>query len=297
MSIASTIAQGRAFLEAIRWHDGRFWASDVFARTIIAVTPAGVVETIALLDEEPCGLGWLPDGALLAVSLDRHRLLRIGSDGTIDTHAVLAGKAAGHPNDMVTDAKGRAYVGMSGFDLSKGEPLRPGAIACVTATGDSRIVADTLLYPNGMVIMADGRTLVVAESFGQRLTAFTIADDGSLGERRVWAMFGDPCTGDVGAFFGGAALVADGLTSDAAGCIWIADAFAGRAVRVREGGAIIASQPGPAGFGVYACMLGGEDGRTLALCANAALDRTDALANRTAHITLFDVSDPHAGRP
>jgi sugar lactone lactonase YvrE len=278
------LTDGWTFLEGPRWHDGRFWVSDFYTRSLLAVSPDGEVETLAEVPGQSSGLGWLPDGDAVVVSMRDQRLLRL-RDGVLSDHADLSGVLTGLVNDMVVDRTGRAYVGSFGFDLFAGEAMAPSAVAIVEPDGAVRLGAGDLLFPNGPVITPDGSTLVVAESFGQRLTAFTIAGDGSLTDRRTWA--------DLS----GAGVVPDGTTLDAEGCIWVADAGASqRAVRVREGGEIVDEVSGE-GANVYACALGGPEGTTLVLCTAPSSDPAEAEAAKGARLVACTVDVPHAGLP
>ena len=272
---------GGGFFEGPRWHEGRWWVSDFLRGLVLAVDPRGVAEEVLRVEGRPSGLGWLPDGSLLVVSMTERRVLRHSPEGRVSVHAELGEHCGGDANDMVVAEDGTAYVGNFGFDFPGGEPA-PTNLVRVDRDGTASVAAAGLLFPNGTVISPDGRTLVVAETFGERLTAFTIADDGSLRDRRAWA--GLP----------GAAP--DGCTLDADGCIWVADPASARCARVAEGGAIVAELAAPEGLRFYACMLGGDDGRTLLLCAAPGFGRKhrDALA---AELLTARVEAPHAGRP
>lgn len=291
------LAGGMSFLESPRWHDGRLWLSDFYTRRVIAVDPAGQVETIAQLDDQPSGLGWLPDGRLLVVSMRDRKLLRREPDGRFVTHAELASVAGGHCNDMVVDAQGRAWVGNFGFDLMGGAPPERARLARVDADGSVTAVADDLCFPNGAVITPDGGTLIVGESFGNRISAFEILPDGRLGPRRDWARFGDPPQpADLMGTIGQLAIAPDGCTLDAEGCLWVADAIGQRVVRVREGQGIV-EQIRTSPMGVFACALGGADGRTLFLCVAPDFDEHARSAAREAQLWTLRVDVPHAGRP
>ena len=274
------IVDGLAFPEGPRWHDGRLWFSDVPAGTVLAMTPDGELETIVEVPATPSGLGWLPDGRLLVVSGGDRRLLRLEADGLVE-HADLSALAPKATNDMVVDAEGRAYVGNWGFDFLAGEPPTGTVLVMVEPDGAARVVAEDLLFPNGTVITPDGRTLVIAETFGARLTAFDVADDGSLSGRRVFAQLQ-----------GGA--VPDGITLDAEGAIWVASPTTNEVLRVHDGGEVAER----VGFdrGAYACMLGGDERRTLFVCTSTALG-TEALEARTGRIEAIEVDVPGAGLP
>jgi sugar lactone lactonase YvrE len=235
-----------AFPEAPRWHDGALWFSDFYTQRVQRVDMKGYCETMVSVPGQPSGLGWLPDGRLLVVSMTDRRLLRLDGQGLTEV-ADLSPLAPFHCNDMVVDAKGRAYIGNFGFDLMTGETPRSTNLILVLPDGQARVVAQDLLFPNGAVITPDGRTLIIGESYASRLTAFDIAEDGSLSGRRVWATLNRAAP--------------DGICLDAEGAIWLASPISREVIRVREGGEVThrIATPGQA----LACMLGGQDRRTL----------------------------------
>src|SRR5215470_15451352 len=177
---------GLAFVESPRWHDDRLWFSDWIARELIAVDLEGRSEVIVRMPSFPFSIDWLHDGRLLVVSGREGLLLRREPEGVLLTHANLTGLSKGW-NEIVVDGRGNAYINGGGFDLMAGEKFAPGMIALVSPNGSARQVADGIAFPNGMVVTPDNKTLIVAESYGKRLTAFDIAGDGSLLNRRVWA--------------------------------------------------------------------------------------------------------------
>jgi sugar lactone lactonase YvrE len=222
------------------------------------------------------------------------RLLRIGADGSLSEHADLNGVLRGWMNDMVVDEMGRAYVGSFGFERDV-EPVCPSGVALVEPDGRARLVADDLYFPNGMVITPEG-ALVVAESRGNRLTAFDIEPDGSLTNRREWARFADrPALEDIERALETATVAPDGIALDAEGCIWVADAAKWRAIRVCEGGEIVDSVERE-GMNVFACALGGHDGRTLALCLSPAMGPATA-DNPRGQLAVVTVDVPGAAFP
>src|SRR4051794_20418762 len=174
------LAEGGAFFEAPRWHDGRWWVSDFYRGAVFAVDPAGHEEEILRVDGQPSGLGWMPDGSLLVVSMKDHRLLRRTPDGEVSEHADISEHCGGHANDMVVDAEGRAYVGNFGFDLMGGGDPVPANLVRVDPDGAVSVAAEDIRFPNGSVITPDGGTLIVGETAAARYTAFDIGDDGSL---------------------------------------------------------------------------------------------------------------------
>ena len=293
----SVVLEGFTFTECPRWHEGRIWVADFYSYRVVSARADGSdMRVEAEVANQPSGLGWLPDGRLLVVSMRDQAVLVRDAAGTLSVHADLSPFVTGHPNDMVVDARGRGYVGNFGFDLMGGAPVSGAALVCVDPDGSARVVAEDLLFPNGSVITPDGGTLIVAETFGSRLTAFDIADDGSLSNRRTWAAFGDaPTTTVLGDALGQLAVAPDGICLDAEGAIWVADALRGRVIRVREGGEIVDEIQTDSG--VFACMLGGDDGTTLFLCSAPDFDEHARAATPEAKVLAVTVDVPHAGLP
>jgi sugar lactone lactonase YvrE len=287
------LVEGYTFLEGPRWHDGRLWLSDFYTHKVIAVTDDGKVEEITTVPQQPSGLGWLPDGTLLVVSMRDRRVLRM-EDGELVEHADLSAVATGHVNDMVVDAQGGAYVGNFGFDLMAGDPFRATPLVRVDPDGTTRVATEDLRFPNGSIITPDGATLIVDETFGNRVSAFDIAADGSLGPRRDWANFGAlPATDDVEELVAAAAVGPDGNCLDADGAIWIADALHNRVVRVAEGGEIL-EEISTGDDGAYACTLGGDDGRTLYVCVAPGFAESERSTTRLGRIVATTVDVPRA---
>ena len=254
------------FLEAPRWHDGRIWFSDFYGYRVSSCREDGAdLRVEAQVPGQPSGLGWLPDGRLLIVSMTDRRVLRREDDGTLVTHADLSSYATGIANDMCVDSRGRAYVGNFGFDLMAGAPIETAALHRVDPDGTVTEVARDLWFPNG-IILTPGGVLLVVETFGNRVSAFDLTGDGQLTNRRVWAEFGPlPADRDLERALPALSVAGDGACLDAEGALWIADATGDRLVRVTEGGTITDEiRPGSP---VYACALGGADGRTLFACA------------------------------
>jgi sugar lactone lactonase YvrE len=260
-----TLMTGLAFGESARWHDGRLWFADWGTQEVVAVDLDGTSEVIVRIPtarpetrlnfggagQGPFSIDWLPDGRLLIVSGRDRLLLRREPDGSLATHADLT-TFSDHPwNEIVVDGRGNAYINGSGFDFVAGEAVAPGIVALITADGSARQVADGFAMPNGMAVTPDNSTLIVAESYGKRLTAFDIAGDGGLSNRRVWA--------DLE---GG---VPDGICVDAENAVWYSDVPNKRCVRVREGGEVL--QRIDLDRGCFSCALGGTDKRTLFLVA------------------------------
>ncbi|MDT7741074.1 MAG: hypothetical protein QOE59_152 [Actinomycetota bacterium] len=262
-----TVIDGMSFTECPRWHEDRLWFVDFYTHRVHSVTEDGAdLRTEAEVPQQPSGLGWLPDGRMLVVSQLDRRILRREPDGSLETHADLSDVVAAQLNDMVVDAEGRAWVGNFGFDIMGGAPVAPTTLHRVDPDGGVHLAVSDLWFPNGSVVTSDGRTLLVDETLGNRISAFDIADDGGLGRRRTWASFGAlPSESDQEKALAELSVGPDGNALDAEGALWIADALGGRALRVREGGEIV-DEISP-GTGVFACGLGGADGRTLYLCA------------------------------
>lgn len=290
---ADVVAEGLYFGEGPRWHEGRLWFSDFYDHAVKTFHPDEGVRTVLEIEDQPSGLGWLPDGRMLVVAM-RSRQVLVVQGSRVSVHADLSHIAGFHCNDMVVDALGRAYVGNFGFDLDAtlaehgveavlGD--HPTAVlARVDPDGTVSAAAPDLHFPNGSVITPDGSTLIVAETLGMRLSAFDIAPDGSLGNRRVWADLGGRAP--------------DGICLDAEGMVWVAHPLAPECFLVAEDPAagdvvdvVVTSQP------CFACMLGGEDGRTLFMLTAHSADHDDASASRTGRIEQIRVEVPHAGRP
>jgi sugar lactone lactonase YvrE len=248
------LLDGLSFGESLRWHRDRLWLADWGAQEIVAVDGEGRPEVMARVDFPafPMCIDWLPDGRLLIVAARDGRLLRQEPDGSLVTHADLSGLSdRAHPwNEIVVDGRGNAYLNNQGFDFPGGE-FAPGTIALLKPDGSARLVADGIAFPNGMAVTQDNSTLIVAESYGQKLTAFQIAADGSLAHPQVWADLGDG--------------VPDGICLDAEGAIWYADVPNKQCVRVRRGGGVL--QTIQLDRGCFSCALGGPDRTTLFMVA------------------------------
>jgi sugar lactone lactonase YvrE len=292
----NTTVEGLAYLECPRWHDGRIWFADFYTYRVYSAAEDGSdLRTEAEVPQQPSGIGWLPDGRLLVVSMRDARILRREPDGTLVTHADLAGHVAGYPNDMVVDARGRAFVGEFGFDLMGGKPLRTAVLLRADPDGTVTTVAEDLWFPNGSVI-TDDNVLLVNETFGNRVSAFDIAEDGSLANRRVWAKFGElPTETEPDKLLPQIVVAPDGCGLDADGALWLADAIGNRVLRVRAGGEITAEIA--VGTGVFACMLGGADGHTLFLCAAPDFAEEARKNAREGKLLSTRVETGHAGRP
>jgi sugar lactone lactonase YvrE len=293
----TTLFTGGSFFEGPRWHDGTWWVSDFYRQQVSRITPDGAESVVVTVEQQPSGLGWLPDGSLVIVSMKDHRLLRF-ADGELSTLADLAPYCGGHLNDLVVDDAGHVFVGDFGFDLMGGGDGAPATLKRVDPDGTVTVVAEGLQFPNGAVITPDGGTLIVGETLGNRFTAFDLAADGSLSHRRVWAQLGPEVTGTrTEEVLGQLKAAPDGCTLDAEGHIWAADAVGNRVVRVAPGGAIVEEIAAPEGHGVFACALGGDDGRTLLLCCAPDFLEHNRAPVREAVLVTTQVDVPHAGRP
>jgi sugar lactone lactonase YvrE len=280
----TTILEGGTFFEGPRWHDGRWRVSDFYRNLVLSLDHhGGDVREELVVEATPSGLGWDADGALLVVSQTDHSLLRRAVDGTVSTVASFAEHCGGFANDMVVDSVGRAYIGNAGFDLMKGGEPANANLVRVDPDGTVSVAATDLAFPNGTVITPDGSTLIIGETMGARYTAFTVAADGSLSDRRIWADL--PGIGP------------DGCGLDADGHIWAADAFGRRCVLVEEGGRILREVAAPDGQSVYACMLGGPDGRTLLQCCAPGFLAHERRSATDAVLVTTEVDVPHAGLP
>ncbi|GAA2060685.1 SMP-30/gluconolactonase/LRE family protein [Williamsia deligens] len=268
---ATVVLENYTYFECPRWHDGRIWVSDFYTHQVISAQADGSdVRVEAEVPQQPSGLGWLPDGRLLIVSMRDHTILRREDDGSLAVHADLSHLVEHHLNDMLVDGNGRAYVGNFGFDLMNGGDPASTSLILVEPDGSSRVVADGLWFPNGMALTSDGR-LVVDETVANRISVFDIHDDGGLGERRDWAVFGElPDMADTATAMGQIVLAPDGCAIDGDDVLWVADALNGRIARVVEGEGITDQLDFDSG--VFACGFGGEDGHTLFVCAAPDFD-------------------------
>ncbi len=267
------LLEGLLWPECPRWHEGKLWFSDMDLKKVMTIDLDGNRETIIETQNSPSGLGWTPDNKLLVVSMQDRRLFKLNNKELTEVDD-LSSLATYHCNDMVVDKQGRAYIGNFGFDWENKAPFVPAEVILVTPDGKARVVADDMAFPNGSVITPDDRTLIVAETFAARLTAFTIEDDGSLSDRRVWAKL--------------RAAVADGISLDEEGAIWMAAPGIGKVLRVFEGGKV--SHKVKVSTQAYACMLGGPD-RTTLYVTTATNDRL------TGKLEFVEVDVPGAGLP
>ena len=277
------------FGEAPRWRNGRLFYSDFYRHAVFSMAPDGSDERLEVdVPNQPSGLGWLPDGSLLVVSMTDRRVLRVSPRGELSVHADISTHCGYWANDMVVSSEGFAYIGNFGFDLDAfleehgaealyREPGPPTTNLVVLApNGEIIQVVDDLCFPNGMVLSEDGQTLIVAETMRCRLSAFRVGPDGTLSSRRTFAQLDG--------------IAADGICGDVEGHIWVADARRRHAVRVGEGG-VITDEVVTSGR-CYACALGGDDGKTLYLVTGVTSAKGEAAtsANGCIEATRVDVA-------
>jgi sugar lactone lactonase YvrE len=289
---AAVIHEGLGFGESPRWHDGRLWFSDFYRHGVFSVRADGSDETKELgVETQPSGLGWLPDGSLLVVSMTDRRVLRRDAAGAVTTHADISAHCGFWANEMLVSASGVAYVGNFGFDLDEkirsggAEALASGSpttnVVVVGPDGQIRQVVPDMAFPNGTAITDDGRTLIIAETLAFRLSAFDVASDGTLSNRRVFAQL--------------EFVPADGICLDDEGQVWVAHPLATEALRVREGGEVTARAH--TSQRTFACALGGEDRQTLFIMTSPTSDRFSLAGTTPARIESVRVDVPGAGLP
>lgn len=276
----TTFVEGVNFGEGPRWHNNELWYSDFYQRTVYRVSESGVRAPVVEIDDQPSGLGWLPDGDLLIVAMISRRILRYDGS-TISTHADLSSFAPHKCNDMVVAAEGNAYVGHFGFDLEAQSKYRPASLLLVRPDGSVSVAADDMAFPNGSVITPDGSTLIVGQSFGGNYIALDIGDDATLSNRREWASVPGSAP--------------DGCALDAEAGIWFSDALEPQVVRVLEGGEVTHRIPTPQP--TFACMLGGADRRTLFVLTAPGSHPDQAAPAADGAIWTMPVDVPGAGLP
>jgi sugar lactone lactonase YvrE len=274
------LMEGIGLGESPRWHDGRLWFSDWVAHQVIALDPDGRSEVMANVDAFPFSIDWLPDGPMLITA--GRELLRMEPDRSLVTHADLSDLSSYGWNEIVVDPRGNAYVNGPGFDMMAGAEFAPGVVAVLRPDGSADVVAEEVAFPNGMAVTPDGSTLIVADSYSRELTGFDIGDDGSLSNRRTWADLGEGTP--------------DGICLDAEGAAWYADVPNRSCVRVAQGGAVLQSVE--VNRGCFACMLGGDDGRTLFVNAAEWTGPEGIFKEpRTGRVLAVEAPAPHAGFP
>ena len=293
-----TLLSDGAFFESPRWHDGRWWVSDFYRHLVLTVTEDGEPGEVLTVENQPSGIGWMPDGSLLVVSMRDHKILRWSEQNGVSEHADVSEFCGGHLNDMVVDQNGRAYVGNFGFDLMGGADPEDANLIRVDPDGTAQVAAEDMFFPNGSVITPDGRTLIVGETAAARYTAFTIQPDGALTDRRIWAQVAPvPEFSTLEQTLGQLKFGPDGCGLDAENHIWCADEVGARCVRLKEGGEIVDEIKAPEGLNIFACMLGGADGTTLLMCAAPDFLEHNREAAHEAVLLTTRVDVPHAGLP
>jgi sugar lactone lactonase YvrE len=287
--VVELVGRGFSFTEGPRWHEGALWFSDFYMHRVIR-WDGGTFRTVCEVSGQPSGLGFTPDGDLLVVSMLDRRLLRLRA-GVLEVVADLTVHFPGPANDMCVDAAGRAYIGNDGHV----NPLQPTVLVRVDADGAVSVAATDVVTPNGVVVSQDGRLLLLAESFAGRVSAWDVLPDGSLVNRRVWANFGVPrLAGTLGEARKHVLMIADGITLDAAGNLWIADAAGSGVWCVAEGGNVVDHvDTGP--YTAYSAVLGGDDGRSLFITAGPALDDIHQDGREQSVILMARVDVPGAG--
>ena len=280
------LIDGLTFTEGPRWHENRLYFSDFFTHQVIAVDTKGHKENIIETPYQPSGLGWMPDGTMLIVSMNDRKLMKF-SNGVLSEAADLGYLTTFHCNDMVVDNNGNAYIGNFGFDLHGGDQIKPTNLILVRPGEDPIEVANQLLFPNGTVITPDGKTLIVGETFGARLTAFDIKQDATLTNRRIWA--------DLSTIEAGYSPVPDGICLDSEGAIWVASPSTNDVIRVQEGGTLLDKIE--LSNSAFACMLGGEEGNTLFISTAKDSQKENCLKEKSARIETIKVDVPRAGLP
>ena len=271
---------GLAFAEGLRWRDGQLWFSDMHDDSVWRVSEDGTRHRVCEVLGRPSGLGWLPGGELLIVSMLDRKILKLGTDERLTDYADLSAVTPRRTNDMIVDGKGRAYVGNFGFDFDENEPQATTPLALVTPDGQVSAAGKDLLFPNGMVITADGSTLIVAETFAGCLTAFDIGDNGTLSNKRVWAALKD-------------GAIPDGICIDAEDAVWVASPTTGDCLRIKEGGEV--TDRIATGRQAIACALGGSEGDTLYIATAESVVREECREARSGRIETQRVAVP-AGR-
>lgn len=285
------IASGLSFPESPRWHDGDLYLSDFYTHRVLRfLKGSGKGEVVCEVPEQPSGLAWTPDGDLLVVSMLDRTLKRW--DGTkLHVVADLSDMVSGPPNDMVSDGNGRVWIGNLGDDASEEDGFAPTTIVSVGPDGSLAVAADGLNFPNGMVLANRGKTLLVAETFAARITAFTVEVGGKLTERRTWADLGHGDMWAVKSATKDQTVLPDGLALDAEGALWVADAKGSGVERISEGGTVL-DRVDTGELAVYAVALGGWNNRELAMCCAPPLLCEDPATNRHGEVLAITVNVP-----
>ena len=284
-----TLMKGLTFGEGPRWHENKFYFSDFYSHKVYSLDLSGKHEVIVEIPNQPSGLGWTPDGTMLIVSMKDRKLMSF-KDGQLTERADLTELSGFHCNDMVVDIDGNAFIGNFGFNTYDGEEIKPTNLILVKPGEEPVLAADNLFFPNVTVITPDNKTLIVGETYAARLTAFDKSEDGSLSNRRIWADLKENAEE-------GTVPLPDGMCIDEEGAIWVASPSTAEVIRVHEGGMI--SERIPVQTNAFACMLGGEDRRTLFICTSngSGVDPGAALREKSGKIEITQVDVPGCGKP
>ena len=286
MRECTVVVQGLTFPEGPRWYKDKLYFSDFFTHQVYTIDSSGGCNSIIEVPNQPSGLGWLPDGTLLVVSMIDQKVLAY-KNNVLTEYADCSEYANFHCNDMIVNANGNAYIGNFGFNRRKNENIKSTNLILVRPNEKPVIAANDLYFPNGTIITEDGKNLIIGETYASRLTAFDINDDGSLSNRRLWA--------DLKNIKKDYNPVPDGICLDAEDAIWMASPSTNEVLRIKKGGIIldkIAVQTN-----AYACVLGGKDRRTLFVCTSGSSDMQSCIEKRQGRIESFKVEIPGVGIP
>lgn len=281
-----TLVDNLTFPEGPRWRNGKLYFSDFFTHKVLSTDLDGSTEEIVHVPNQPSGLGWLPDGTLLIVSMIDQKLMAF-RNGSLQEVADCSEYANFYCNDMIVNENGNAYIGNFGFNSHTNEDPKSTNLILVRPGEEPVIAADNLFFPNGTVISEDNKTLIIGESYAARLTAFDINDDGSLSNRRIWA--------DLSQIKEGYRPVPDGICMDEEDAIWLASPSTSQVLRVKEGAILLDTLP--VETNAYACVLGGKDRKTLFVCTSGDSDKNSCIKKRQGKIEIIDVDVPGKGIP
>lgn len=294
--VPTVISDGHLFLEAPRWHDGALYASDFFTKQVLRWgRPGQPPEEVCRVEEMPAGLAWDPDDRLMVVSMLDRRVLRLDDEGLVEVASVWE-RASWHCNDMVVDADGRAYVGNFGWDEGTDPHIKSTDLLRIDPDGSVTVAAEDLVCPNGMSITPDGGTLLVNETFAARVTAFDRASDGSLSNRRAWAVFAESPPLTLPEVLALDVILPDGMALDAEGALWLGDCRGSGSARVAEGGELL-DFVSTGDHAAFAVALSDEDSPSLFLCTNIPYGKGDWTAAHQGAMRRCPVEVPRAGLP
>jgi sugar lactone lactonase YvrE len=280
-----------------RWHEGRWWLTDPDRRAVVTVDPEGGEQVVFEAPVPPAGLGWLPDGTLLFGSTTDRQVLRHTGRGEITVHGDASQFAPHDVHDVVVDDQGWAWVTGFGYDVAGGGDPVPANLVRLHPDGHASMGGDRLALPSGIAVTSE-RFLIVAEALGSRFTAFTVATDGTLEDRRIWAQLApEPGTQGMARSLAELDMVPFGAAPDAEGSLWCTDVAGRRALRISSGGNFLDEVPAPDGLTFFACALGGDDGRTLLLCAAPPPWVPGGSSARDVVLFVTEVTVPHDGHP